>query len=110
MFFNTFGVLADSFGVLTNSLGKLSDSHGVWRSAGRCSAVCPAVDGGQQGSERWTAGSRAADSREGSELWLGGGVFIAKNNIHNKKVMQLFGYYKIIMYLCAVIAKQGYYT
>ena len=36
-------------------------------SAGRCSAVCPAVDGGEQGSERRTAGSRAAESREGDE-------------------------------------------
>jgi len=38
-------------------------------SAGRCSAVCPAIDGGQQGSVRRTARSRAADSREGSEQW-----------------------------------------
>ena len=38
-------------------------------SAGKCSAVCPAVDGGEQGSERRTAGSRVAESREGSEQW-----------------------------------------
>jgi hypothetical protein len=61
------------------------------------------VYGGQPGAERQTAGKVV------SYGWVV--VFLLqKNNTHNKKVMQLFGYYKIIMYLCAVITKQGYYT